>query len=77
MVSLCQKKGIEGFLFCFIGSVIFFRKKRAINAEFFSLSPHHLSRSLTFSLRSWSPLHREFTDTLKDFQAGFKLFITT
>jgi hypothetical protein len=32
---------------------------------------------LTFSRRSGSPLHREFTDTLNDFQAGLKLFITT
>lgn len=34
-------------------------------------------RFLTFSRRSGSPLHSEFTDTLNDFQAGLKLFITT
>lgn len=39
----------------------------------------HISqiRDLTFSLRSGSPLQRELTDTLNDFQAGLKLFITT
>lgn len=50
------------------------KEEGAVNAL---SNSHLLDRDLTFSRRSGSPLHREFTDTLNDFQAGLKLFITT